>query len=76
MNDLACAKASFRDQAVIFKRKHNWIMCVLYLGTFGSFLGFSAGFPMLIKTQFPHIDPVQYAYLGPLIGAFARPTGG
>lgn len=76
MNNLACAKASFRDQAVIFKRKHNWIMCVLYLGTFGSFLGFSAGFPMLIKTQFPHIDPVQYAYLGPLIGAFARPTGG
>jgi nitrite extrusion protein len=76
MNDLACAKASFRDQAVIFKRKHNWIMCVLYLGTFGSFLGFSAGFPLLIKTQFPHIDPVQYAYLGPLIGAFARPAAG
>ncbi len=36
MNDLADAKASFADQAVIFKRKHNWLMCWLYLGTFGS----------------------------------------
>jgi NNP family nitrate/nitrite transporter-like MFS transporter len=54
MNDLATAKASFRDQAVIFRRKHNWLMCWLYLGTFGSFIGYAAGFPMLIKTQFCH----------------------
>ena len=46
-------KASFADQAVIFKRKHNWIMCWLYTGTFGSFIGYSAGFPLLAKTQFP-----------------------
>ena len=39
MNDLAEAKASFADQAVIFTRKHNWLMCWLYLGTFGSFIG-------------------------------------
>src|SRR5512134_4168805 len=37
MNDIASAKASFSDQAIIFRRKHNWIMCWLYLGTFGSF---------------------------------------
>jgi NNP family nitrate/nitrite transporter-like MFS transporter len=49
MNDLASAKASFADQAVIFKRKHNWLMCWLYTGTFGSFIGYSAGFPLLIK---------------------------
>ncbi len=53
MNDIADAKASFRDQAVIFKRKHNWLMCWLYVATFGSFIGFSAGFAMLSKTQFP-----------------------
>ena len=47
------AKASFADQAVIFQRKHNWIMCWLYTGTFGSFIGYSAGFPLLAKTQFP-----------------------
>ena len=76
MNDLADAKASFADQAVIFKRKHNWLMCWLYIGTFGSFIGYSAGFPLLIKSQFPGINALQYAWLGPLVGALIRPLGG
>lgn len=76
MNDLASAKASFKDQAVIFKRKHNWIMCIIYLGTFGSFLGFAAGFPLLTKSQFTGVDPVKYAFIGPLVGALVRPFGG
>jgi NNP family nitrate/nitrite transporter-like MFS transporter len=76
MNDLAEAKASFADQAVIFKRKHNWLMCWLYLGTFGSFIGYSAGFPLLIKSQFPGSTRCTYAWLGPLVGALVRPVGG
>ena len=76
MNDLAEAKASFAEQAVIFKRKHNWLMCLLYLGTFGSFIGYAAGFPLLIKSQFPGVNPLAYAWLGPLVGAVVRPFGG
>lgn len=76
MNDIASAKATFKDQIVIFKRKHNWLMCWLYTGTFGSFIGYSAGLPLLIKTQFPGVVPTQYAFLGPLIGALLRPLGG
>ncbi len=76
MNDLSEAKASFADQAVIFKRKHNWLMCWLYIGTFGSFIGYSAGFPLLIKSQFPSVNALQYAWLGPLFGALVRPVGG
>lgn len=76
MNDLASAKASFAEQAVIFKRKHNWLMCWLYTGTFGSFIGYSAGFPLLIKTQFPDVNPLEFAFLGPLVGALARVAGG
>jgi len=76
MHNLANARASFREQAVIFRRKHNWIMCWLYLGTFGSFIGYSAGLPLLIKAEFPAVDPVRYAFLGPLVGALARPLGG
>jgi MFS transporter, NNP family, nitrate/nitrite transporter len=72
MNDLASAKASFAEQAVIFQRKHNWIMCWLYIGTFGSFIGYSAGFPLLMKTQFPAIDALQFAFLGPLVGSLSR----
>jgi len=76
MHDIASARASFASQAVIFRRKHNWLMCLLYLGTFGSFIGYAAGFPLLIKSQFPGVNPLAYAWLGPLVGAAVRPFGG
>jgi NNP family nitrate/nitrite transporter-like MFS transporter len=76
MNDLSTAKASFADQAVIFKRKQNWIMCWLYTGTFGSFIGYSAAFPLLTRTQFPDVNVLQIAFLGPLVGALSRSLTG
>ena len=72
MNDIADAKSSFKEQAIIFSRKHNWIMCVLYTGTFGSFIGYSAGFPLLTKLQFPEVNALQFVFLGPLVGALSR----
>ncbi len=75
MNGIASAKASFADHAVIFRRRHDWIMCWLYLGTFGSFIGFAAGFPLLIKSQLPVVNALTYAWLGPLVGAIIRPFG-
>ncbi len=76
MDDIASMRASFSDQSVIFQRKHNWIMCWLYTGTFGSFIGYSAGFPLLAKTQFPSVDALQLAFLGPLVGAISRSATG
>jgi NNP family nitrate/nitrite transporter-like MFS transporter len=76
MDDIATMKASFADQAVIFGRTHNWIMCWLYTGTFGSFIGFSAAFPLLTKILFPEVNALQYAFLGPLVGAGARVAAG
>ncbi len=76
MNDIASAQASFKEQSIIFSRKHNWIMCILYTGTFGSFIGYSAGFPLLMKTQFPDVDALSYAFLGPLVGALSRAATG
>ncbi|MGP1281399.1 MAG: nitrate/nitrite transporter [Parasphingopyxis sp.] len=76
MNDIASAKASFSEQAVIFQRKHNWIMCFLYTGTFGSFIGYSAGFPLLANIAFPDANSLQYVFLGPLIGAVSRAATG
>jgi NNP family nitrate/nitrite transporter-like MFS transporter len=73
---LATMKASFADQAVIFRRTHNWIMCWLYTGTFGSFIGYSAGFPLLAKTQFPEVNALAYAFLGPFVGAVSRSLTG
>lgn len=69
-------KASFSEQTDIFKNKHTWIMTSLYIMTFGSFAGFSAAFPLLIKSvygEFPGApDPLQYAFYGPLIGSTIR----
>lgn len=76
MDDIASMRASFAEQSVIFQRKHNWIMCWLYTGTFGSFIGYSAGFPLLAKTQFPSVDALQLAFIGPLVGAISRSATG
>ena len=75
MNNLTEARSSFKDQLVIVKRKHTWVMSYLYIGTFGSFIGYSAAFPLLIKTQFPEVT-VGIAFLGPLVGSLSRPLGG
>lgn len=76
MNDLAAAKSSLREQLTVLRRPHLWIMAVLYLATFGSFIGFSAGFAMLSKTQFPEVVILRYAFFGPFLGALARSVGG
>jgi NNP family nitrate/nitrite transporter-like MFS transporter len=76
MDDIAAMKASFADQSVIFRRKDNWVMCWLYTGTFGSFIGYSAGFPLLAKTQFPQVDSLKFVFLGPLVGALSRSATG
>jgi NNP family nitrate/nitrite transporter-like MFS transporter len=76
MDDLTPAPTGFAEQAVIFTREHNWWMCWLYVGTFGSFIGFSAAMPMLIQSQFAASAAMQLAWVGPLIGAVTRPLGG
>jgi NNP family nitrate/nitrite transporter-like MFS transporter len=75
MNNLTSAKASIKNQLAVVKRKHTWIMSFIYIGTFGSFIGYSAAFPLLLKTQFPAVT-IGIAFLGPLVGSLARPLGG
>ena len=76
MNDILSAKASFADQAAIFGRIHTWLMCWLYTGTFGTFIGMSAGFPLLAKLVFPEVNALRYAFIGPLLGAVSRAATG
>src|SRR5262252_6354299 len=75
MDNLTSARSTFKDQLAIVKRKHTWVMSYIYIGTFGSFIGYSAAFPLLIKTQFPSVT-VAIAFLGPLVGSLVRPFGG
>jgi NNP family nitrate/nitrite transporter-like MFS transporter len=76
MDNLPTIKSSLTSQLVIFKRKHMYLTTWLYVMSFGSFIGYSAAFPLLIKTQFPGINPLSYAFLGPMCGALIRPIGG
>jgi len=79
-------KDNLNIQFAIFKNKHNWIMTYLYTMTFGSFIGYSAAFPLLIRVVFGELqngsinpnapNPFAYAWLGPLVGSIARPIGG
>ena len=76
-----------KRQFSIFDEKHNWIMTWLYIMTFGSFIGFSIAFPLLIRVVFGTLgdgstpnpyapNPFTYAWLGPLVGSLIRPVGG
>jgi NNP family nitrate/nitrite transporter-like MFS transporter len=70
-NDTGAAKDAARDV-------HTWIMSVLYIGTFGSFIGYSFAFGQVLQNQFGR-TPLQAAYLtfiGPLLGSLIRPVGG
>ena len=69
-------KASFTQQFDIMKNKHTWFCVIIYVMTFGSFSGFSATFPLMIKEiygSFPNApDPLKFAFYGPLIGSLVR----
>ncbi len=65
MNNIRHVQASFTEEVAVFRRKHAWLGSWLYTGTFGSFIGFAVGFPMLLVSQFPDSDRVMYAFVGP-----------
>ncbi|MBM5811695.1 MAG: NarK/NasA family nitrate transporter [Gammaproteobacteria bacterium] len=73
-------KASFREQLDIMRSKHTWFCVVTYIMTFGSFSGFAAAFPIMIRTIYGGFDdapePLKYAFIGPLVGSLIRAVGG
>ncbi|MCH6229315.1 MFS transporter [Microbacterium sp. CFH 31415] len=83
MDNLSSAKADFAASAAALREPHLWLMALLYIGTFGSFIGFASVFPKLIADQFPGFSTFQVgqaavslAFLGALVGSLARPYGG
>ena len=85
MDSLAEAKADSQSYGPSLRNAHTWIMSFLYIGTFGSFIGFSFALPLVIKTTFPeflagHSFIATYlaglGFMGALVGSLARPIGG
>ncbi len=75
-NNLRGVQETYAEKTAIFGRKHAWILGWLYTGTFGSFIGFAAAFPILLAVLFPQSDALKWAFIGPLAGALIRPLGG
>jgi NNP family nitrate/nitrite transporter-like MFS transporter len=85
MDNLGTARSAPAQQLTALKNKHTWIMALIYIGTFGSFMGYSSAMPLLIKLNFWHQAPgaagvginfAYYAFLGALVGSLTRPLGG
>jgi MFS transporter, NNP family, nitrate/nitrite transporter len=76
LDDLAPVRGRFGEQAVVIARRHNWLLSWLYLGSFGSFIGWAAALPLLLQSRLPGADPLLWVWAGPLLGAVLRPAGG
>lgn len=83
MHNLSNARSDLRGALACLREPHLWIISSLYIGTFGSFIGFSAVFPKLIADTFTEYSgfalgtaTITLAFLGPLVGSLARPYGG
>ncbi|NVI87951.1 NarK/NasA family nitrate transporter [Actinomadura sp. BRA 177] len=81
MDNLAHARNDRRAMRDVCTDAHTWIMSVLYIGTFGSFIGFGFAFGQVLQVQFADDfgTPVKAAYLtflGPALGSLIRPAGG
>ncbi|GGN38663.1 nitrate/nitrite transporter [Streptomyces fuscichromogenes] len=78
MDNLATVKNDTGAAIDAAKDGHTWIMSFLYVGTFGSFIGYAFAFGQVLQVQFGR-TPLQAAYLtfiGPLLGSLVRPVGG
>jgi NNP family nitrate/nitrite transporter-like MFS transporter len=85
MDSLTEARSDPRSYVKSLRRSQTWVMSILYIGTFGSFIGYSFALPLVIKNTFPEFltsHPFIATYLaglgfvGALIGSIARPLGG
>ncbi|MGH3949711.1 MAG: MFS transporter [Pseudonocardiaceae bacterium] len=77
MDSITSAKPDGASYKLAMANKQTWVMAFLYIGTFGSFIGFSFAFPSLIKIAFQDFTTfVALAFLGALIGSVSRPFGG
>jgi NNP family nitrate/nitrite transporter-like MFS transporter len=83
MHNLSHARNDLKGSLSALREPHLWLIALIYIGTFGSFMGFGSVFPTLISIMFPAFSSLELwgaaismAFLGPLVGSLARPFGG
>jgi len=77
MDNLSEAKADVKPVWRSLRYLDTWVLSLLYIGTFGSFIGYSSAFPTLLVAVFDRQDiALTWAFIGAGIGSLARPLGG
>jgi MFS transporter, NNP family, nitrate/nitrite transporter len=85
MDNLQHYRIEARTMRAVLAEPHTWVIALLYIGTFGSFIGFSFAFGQVLQMNFvangqnaaqASLHAAQIAFLGPLLGSFSRVYGG
>jgi NNP family nitrate/nitrite transporter-like MFS transporter len=86
MDNLEGQKSNGAAMLRVLKFRDSWLISFLYIGTFGSFIGYSFAFGQVLQISYlttPHTSAAaaalrasQIAFLGPLLGSLSRPLGG
>ena len=81
MDNLTHAVNEKRAMRDVCRDAHTWVISFLYIGTFGSFIGFGFAFGQVLQVQFKDtfstpIKAASLTFLGPLLGSLIRPIGG
>lgn len=78
MDSISSVRNDTGAVAAAVRAPHTWIMSFLYVGTFGSFIGYGFAFGLVLQTQFGRtpLEAAQLTFVGPLLGSLVRPVGG
>ncbi|MBT2410985.1 NarK/NasA family nitrate transporter [Streptomyces sp. ISL-12] len=78
MDNVDTVRAEPGAQREAVRDRRTWCISLLYIGTFGSFIGYGFAFGLVLRHEFALTarEAVGYTFLGPLLGAFSRPLGG
>nr|WP_171055139.1 nitrate/nitrite transporter [Mycobacterium sp. DBP42] len=85
MDNLEQHKIDLGAMKAILSERDTWVISLLYIGTFGSFIGFSFAFGQVLQINFAaggqtaaeaSLHAAQIAFIGPLLGSVSRVYGG
>ncbi|MFF5034226.1 MFS transporter [Nocardia salmonicida] len=85
MDNLTNQQADLSYMVKALRVPQSWAIAFLYIGTFGSFIGYSFAFAQILQISFKAggdtaaqaaIHAASIAFIGPLLGSLARPYGG
>jgi MFS transporter, NNP family, nitrate/nitrite transporter len=85
MDNLQHYQIQMSTMRAVLSERHTWVIALLYIGTFGSFIGFSFAFGQVLQINFiasgqstaqASLHAAQIAFVGPLLGSLSRVYGG